>query len=40
MLIALAAYSYGGQTIVSLLIVGYGLVSQLFPAIIFSFFKA
>lgn len=39
MLIALAAYSYGGQTIVSLLIVGYGLVSQLFPAIIFSFSK-
>jgi SSS family solute:Na+ symporter len=39
MLVALVAYSYGGQTIVSLLIVGYGLVSQLFPAMIFSFLK-
>lgn len=37
MLIALFANSYGGETIVGLLIVGYGLVSQLFPALVFSF---
>lgn len=36
MLIALFANSYGGETIVGLLIVGYGLVSQLFPALVFS----
>jgi len=37
MLIALVANSYGGETIVGLLIVGYGLVSQLFPVLVFSF---
>jgi len=39
MLAALIAYNYGGQTIVGLLIIGYGLVSQLFPALVCSFLK-
>lgn len=38
MIIALIANNYAGETIVSLLIIGYGLVSQLFPALIFSLF--
>lgn len=30
---------YGGKTIVSLFLLGYGFVSQLFPAVVFSIFK-
>jgi SSS family solute:Na+ symporter len=39
MLITLIANSYDGKTIVDLLIMAYGLVSQIFPALLFSLFK-